>query len=121
VVTGEIRDYKPQKGWGFAVPDSGGPDVFFHVKDLAPGQDPVRLRPGASVTFEVFHSDKGLKARDVRLITRSRRPAAQQPEAEADVLTPGEFDSELRAMLLDSTTGLREALTAMARNHGWVT
>jgi cold shock CspA family protein len=123
VVTGEVRDYDPRKGWGFAVADSGGPDIFFHVKDLVPGQDPTRLRPGASVSFTVTEQAKGLKAHEVRIISRARRQPAFSPRAEdgeTDVLTADQFDRELRTLLLDSTAGLREALTALARNHGWV-
>jgi cold shock CspA family protein len=28
---GRIKTFKPEKGYGFIIPDSGGDDVFFHV------------------------------------------------------------------------------------------
>ena len=123
MVTGEVLKYYPDKGFGFIKPDSGGGDVLIHVKDLAPGQDRSRLHPGASVSFEPVQTDKGVRGTDVRFIARSRRMPAFSPllsSGECDVLTPDQFDQELRGLLLDGTSGLREALARMARDHGWV-
>ncbi len=68
---GTVSWYDEGKGFGFVTPDSGGPDAFVHVRDLAGGL--TELHEGDRVTYDVATSEKGLQARDVRL-TRSSTP-----------------------------------------------
>ena len=57
--------YDGGKGFGFITPDSGGHDVFVHVRALADGL--TELGEGDRVTYDVVESEKGPQARDVRL------------------------------------------------------
>ncbi len=68
---GTVSWYDADKGFGFITPDSGGPDVFAHVRELADGLP--ELVEGDRVTYDVVVSEKGPQARDVRL-ARSSTP-----------------------------------------------
>ena len=67
---GTVSWYDWDKGFGFITPESGGADVFVHVRELADGLS--ELEEGDRVTYDVVMSDKGPQAREVRLA----RPAA---------------------------------------------
>jgi CspA family cold shock protein len=66
---GTVSWYDVDKGFGFITPESGGPDVFVHVRELADGLP--ELGEGDRVTYDVVVSEKGPQARDVRLAGRS--------------------------------------------------
>jgi CspA family cold shock protein len=79
---GTVSWYDWDKGFGFIAPESGGPDVFVHARDLAGGLD--ELEEGDRVTYDVVMSEKGPQARDVRLARGSTphgRPAASTGRA----------------------------------------
>lgn len=68
ILTGKIKCTKTG-GFGFIVPDVKGPDVFFHATKLVEGVDFSELQPGQEVEYEVFASQKGLNAENVRPVT----------------------------------------------------
>ncbi len=68
---GAVSWYDADKGFGFITPESGGPDVFVHVRALADGLP--GLGDGDRVTYDTVVSEKGPQARDVRL-ARSSTP-----------------------------------------------
>lgn len=49
-LTGTVKRWDDQKGFGFIVPDGGGPDVFVHVREL----DGDKLVNGTAVVFEAM-------------------------------------------------------------------
>mmetsp|Transcript_5911 Transcript_5911/g.15767 ORF Transcript_5911/g.15767 Transcript_5911/m.15767 type:complete len:354 (-) Transcript_5911:101-1162(-) len=51
MLSGAVKRWDSQKGFGFIVPDGGGPDVFVHIKDLSDGEVLVN---GAQVMFEAM-------------------------------------------------------------------
>ena len=63
---GTVSWYDEGKGFGFVTPDSGGEDVFVHVRALAEGL--TWLTEGDRVSYEVVHGDKGPQARDLHLV-----------------------------------------------------
>ena len=63
---GTVSWYDGDKGFGFATPESGGEDVFVHVRALAGGL--TSLSEGDRVTYEVVHGDKGPQARNLHLV-----------------------------------------------------
>lgn len=75
---GTVSWYDDAKGFGFITPESGGPDVFVHARELAGGL--AELREGDRVTYDVVAGEKGPQARDVRLARGSApRGAASTP------------------------------------------
>jgi CspA family cold shock protein len=70
---GSVVTYFDTKGFGFLRPDDGGRDVFFHVSRLVEG-DPMSLRPGTRVLYEVGMDRTGkMAASSLRLA-----PAAEE-------------------------------------------
>ena len=115
-----------------------------HANDF--GDQRHLVRPGLRVEFEEEAGDRGLKVVSVRILdTQTPTPAsaadrrradgdtrqgaaAGDDDAMCDVLTPGEFATEVTEMLIrhaPSLTGaqitqIRERLVEQARVHGWV-
>jgi CspA family cold shock protein len=73
---GTVSWYDADKGFGFIAPESGGDDVFVHVRALAGGLS--ELSEGDRVTFDVAVSEKGPQARDVQL-ARGHAPRGAAP------------------------------------------
>ena len=79
---GTVSWYDGDKGFGFITPESGGPDVFVHVRELAGGL--TELGEGDRVTYDIVVSEKGPQARDVRLARSSTprgAPTTSSPRA----------------------------------------
>jgi CspA family cold shock protein len=69
-VTGKVKFFAEQKGFGFIVPVDGGPEVFVHRTDL--GSSLHILRPDQAVSYELVNSNSkkgnGKKAANVELV-----------------------------------------------------
>ena len=61
--TGVVKFFNNAKGFGFIVPDDGSKDVFVHKNDIVD-----QITEGDKVNYEVEESDKGLNAKDVKII-----------------------------------------------------
>jgi len=57
-MTGKIKFYNLEKGFGFIKSESGQ-ELFFHVRDLQSGQSLESLEEGAAVIYEekISHKD----------------------------------------------------------------
>lgn len=62
---GRVKFFNGDKGFGFIVPDAGGPDVFVHVTDVPEG---LVLDQETKVTYMLGEGRQGKpKAIDVQL------------------------------------------------------
>jgi len=64
---GTINKIFQDKGFGF-IKSEDGSSLFFHVKEIAEGEDFNSYEPGQEVTFEAADSAKGPKAIKVALV-----------------------------------------------------
>jgi CspA family cold shock protein len=66
VQSGVVETFKPDRGFGFIRPDSGGPDLFVHISELErAGLN--QLARGQRVNFQVQRDPKTGKDRATRL------------------------------------------------------
>jgi cold shock protein len=66
-LTGTIKWFKPDKGFGFAAPDDGGKDVFVH-KSVVLRLGLTQLEAGQRLRMVVHSASKGREALSVELI-----------------------------------------------------
>ncbi len=63
-LTGTVKWFNEQKGFGFINQDNGGEDVFVHFRAIL--SDGFKtLKEGQKVTFETEQGPKGLQALNV--------------------------------------------------------
>lgn len=65
-MTGTIKT-KTDRGFGFIAREGETKDLFFHSKDLV-GVTFDALQVGATVEFEVVEGEKGMSAKNVKLV-----------------------------------------------------
>ena len=63
-MTGTVKWFSNDKGYGFIKPDDGGDDVFVHHIGIS-GEGYRTLTEGEEVEFEVEETPKGTQARNV--------------------------------------------------------
>src|SRR5262249_22916022 len=63
---GHVKFFNEQKGFGFVVPESGGPDVYIHASALRRSGIPVLL-PQQRVRFSTRQSMKGAEVDKIEL------------------------------------------------------
>lgn len=69
LVTGTVKWFNSEKGFGFIQPDDGGKDLFVHYKQInSTGYGRVSLEDGQKVTFEVGEGQKGPQAENVSAV-----------------------------------------------------
>jgi len=66
-LTGRVKWFNSQKGFGFIVPDNGSKDLFVHYSAIK-SDGYKSLKEGQKVEFEIEQSDKGEKAINVTII-----------------------------------------------------
>ena len=64
-MTGTVKWFNAEKGFGFIIPDDGGKDLFVHHSNIVT-QGFRTLRDGQKVEFEVGEGRKGPEATNVK-------------------------------------------------------
>ncbi|WP_426400175.1 cold-shock protein [Ralstonia sp. R-29] len=67
MVTGVVKWFNSEKGFGFIAQDGGGPDVFAHYSQID-GNGLRELSEGQHVEFDVGQGAKGPQAQNIRVI-----------------------------------------------------
>jgi len=68
VMSGVVKWYNKQQGFGFISPDAGGPDVFVQSSNINPMYQFRGLEENQKVTFTMQQSAKGFIAKNVDLL-----------------------------------------------------
>lgn len=64
---GTVKWYKADKGFGFAVPNDGGKDVFIHRSVL--GKVGLgTIEPGRKIRMQIVNSNKGREASSIEIV-----------------------------------------------------
>ena len=66
-MTGTVKWFKPDKGFGFVAPDDGGKDVFVH-KSVVLRLGMAQLESGQRLKMKVHTASKGREATSIELI-----------------------------------------------------
>ena len=66
-ITGKVKWFNAQKGYGFLVCDNDGKEVFVHYSAIS-GDGYKTLKEGEKVEFEITEGNKGPQARNVVVI-----------------------------------------------------
>lgn len=133
---GKVVRFDDVRGYGFLAPEDGGEDVFVHANDLRESKND--FAPGAKVSFDVEHGERGPKASGVRIVERAPAEAGagnptgsrtrEENDDLCDLLSASEFRSELTEALLQAVPSLtaaqllqvRQRVTELARAHNWI-
>ncbi len=67
MLTGKVRSFNKDKGYGFIIPDDGGDDLFVHFSAILSAGYKV-LESGQSVSFVSVQGIRGPQACDVHII-----------------------------------------------------
>lgn len=75
MLEGTIKTYHSNRAFGFIRPDSGGTDVFFHLKSFPPGVIP---EAGAHVCYNLAPDQRSgkLQAVSVKVVMKARNAPA---------------------------------------------
>ncbi|MEM1314257.1 MAG: cold shock domain-containing protein [Pseudomonadota bacterium] len=94
-MTGRVKWYDPEKGYGFVVPSDGGPDVMVHaacVRAAGFGS----LSEGQTVSLTAVRGDRGFQATELVSVAAEEhedepRSEARPTEIAAEAQPVGEF------------------------------
>jgi cold shock protein len=81
MTTGKVSHFDAGRGFGFIADDSGGPDVFVHVKYLLNAD---LLKRDQRVSFEIVMDERRGKSRADRVMVLADDAARKQPGTAAD-------------------------------------
>ena len=67
MVSGKVKWFSDEKGYGFITPDAGGDDLFVHYSEVV-GEGFRTLEEGSAVEFEIVEGKKGKQASRVEVV-----------------------------------------------------
>jgi uncharacterized membrane protein YsdA (DUF1294 family)/cold shock CspA family protein len=86
-LSGNLRSWNDERGFGFIEPAQGGKDIFVHIKAFPPGTG--RPTIGQVLTFEIELGPNGKKrAHSVNYLVDNRAPKTPQAESLASWTHP---------------------------------
>ncbi len=60
MLTGKLKMWNAERGYGFIGDDAGDPDIFLHISALeSAGIDPDKIKKGDRLTFDVESTRDG--------------------------------------------------------------
>jgi len=65
VSTGKVKWFNEKKGFGFIIPDDGGPELFVHHSEIKSAGGRTDLKEGQAVEYETSQGKKGPNATKV--------------------------------------------------------
>jgi cold shock protein len=68
VERGTVRFYRPERQYGYIIPDDGTADVFVHARSLD-REGITTLAKGERVDFQRVPDNKGFQAYNLRVVT----------------------------------------------------
>lgn len=106
VVAGAIKWFDVSKGYGFIVPDDGGPDVLIHVTCLRNDGYSTALE-GARIVCEAVRRDKGMQAMRVLSMddTNAIARAQEKPSRTHAEVTPESGIERVQVKWFNRTKG----------------
>jgi CspA family cold shock protein len=66
MITGAVKMFNDEKGFGFIKRDDGGSDVFVHVKELRKCSIVGPVSKGDRFEFEIDQGDRGPRAINIK-------------------------------------------------------
>ena len=86
MLTGRIKYYNSDKGYGFIAQDSGEDDVFLHISSIKGGYDEIHV--GERVRYEVTVGTRGPVAQNVKILLT---PLEQKRLRQGKVVIPRDY------------------------------
>ena len=91
VLTGEVKFFKRQEGYGFITHSGVDKDIFFTKKSLSRNLNPNFLAPGTKVRFKLRQGPKGFNAYNIGISGRKYKLLVNYdvPKVEGGTFTTG--------------------------------
>jgi len=96
--TGKVKWFDVTKGFGFIVPDTGGPDVFLHLSKVQESNLPT-LETGAAIQYSLGHRHGKAYAENLSMNVLKEEMAKSAPRSaggptDADADADAAFEQE---------------------------